>query len=47
MIKLSKKNLLYGWHRNKGYGTKEHIEAIKNYGVTEYHRLSFLRKLGF
>ena len=26
---------------NKGYGTKKHIEAIKKYGITKYHRLSF------
>ena len=31
----------YGWVRNKSYGTKEHMEAIKKYGVTPHHRLSF------
>ena len=31
----------YGWNKNKSYGTKVHIEAIKKYGVTPYHRLSF------
>ena len=35
----------YGWIRNKGYLTKEHIEAIKTYGTTSYHRQSF-RKVG-
>ena len=25
----------------RGYGTKKHIEAIKKYGITKYHRLSF------
>jgi len=35
----------YGWIRNKGYLTKEHIEAIKTYGITDYHRKSF-RKVG-
>lgn len=35
----------YGWLRNKGYLTKEHIEAIKTYGITNYHRKSF-RKVG-
>lgn len=31
----------YGWDRNKGYGTKEHREAIMVHGITELHRLSF------
>jgi len=35
----------YGWIRNKGYLTKEHVEAIKTYGITDYHRKSF-RKVG-
>jgi ribonuclease HII len=35
----------YGWLRNKGYLTKEHIEAIRTYGITDYHRKSF-RKVG-
>ena len=32
---------IYGWDRNKGYGTKEHIEAINTYGATSYHRITF------
>lgn len=31
----------YGWDRNMGYPTKEHIEAIKRFGYTPYHRKSF------
>ena len=31
----------YGWDRNMGYPTKEHIEAIREYGYTSYHRRSF------
>lgn len=31
----------YGWNGNKGYPTKKHREAIKNSGVTPYHRKSF------
>ncbi len=31
----------YEWHKNKSYGTKKHIEAIKKYGITPHHRLSF------
>ena len=31
----------YGWDRNKGYPTKEHRLAIREHGLTPYHRLSF------
>lgn len=31
----------YGWERNMGYPTREHIEAIRKYGWTPYHRKSF------
>lgn len=32
---------MYDLAHNKGYGTKKHIEAIKKYGITKYHRLSY------
>lgn len=32
---------MYNWKQNKGYPTKEHRDAIRKYGVTKYHRLSF------
>lgn len=32
---------MYNWKQNKGYPTQEHREAIKKYGVTKYHRMSF------
>ncbi len=32
---------MYNWKKNKGYPTTEHREAIKKYGVTKYHRMSF------
>ena len=32
---------LYGWERNKGYGTAEHAEALRVHGVTCHHRRSF------
>lgn len=35
----------YLWERNKGYGTRKHIEAIKQFGKTPLHRNTFLRKL--
>ncbi len=31
----------YGWEKNKGYPTKKHREAIKQYGSTNYHRMTF------
>ena len=34
----------YGFARNKGYGTAEHIAAIKEYGLCPIHRRSFTRK---
>lgn len=32
---------MYNWKKNKGYPTKEHREAIRIYGVTKYHRMTF------
>lgn len=31
----------YGFKKNKGYGTKEHLEALEKYGITPYHRKTF------
>lgn len=33
----------YGWQSNKGYGTKYHIAAIREHGVTKYHRSKFVK----
>ena len=41
MQKISKKFPDYHWFKNNGYPTKHHKEAIKNYGLTKYHRKSF------
>lgn len=41
MLDLHKKFPVYAWDRNKGYPTKAHREAIKEHGVTSYHRMSF------
>ena len=41
MYELDKIYPMYGLASNKGYCTKKHIEAIKKYGITKYHRLSF------
>ena len=32
---------MYNWKQNKGYPTIEHREAIRKYGITKYHRMSF------
>ena len=32
---------VYGWETNIGYGTKAHLEAIRKYGITPYHRKTF------
>ena len=41
MRKIALEYPQYGWDRNMGYPTKEHIEAIREYGYTPYHRKSF------
>lgn len=41
MIKLAEFYPEYGWERNMGYPTKEHLIAIEKYGLTPYHRLTF------
>ena len=41
MIKLSKKYPKYKWHKNFGYGTRDHLLGLKRYGVTRHHRKKF------
>jgi ribonuclease HII len=41
ITKLSKQFNSYGWDTNSGYGTKEHLKAIKKFGITKYHRKTF------
>ncbi len=45
MEKIHEEYPMYNFIKHKGYGTKEHIEAIKKYGPCPYHRLSFLTKI--
>ncbi|MBQ8451400.1 MAG: ribonuclease HII [Clostridia bacterium] len=45
MIELDKEYPEYGFAKHKGYGTKQHIDAIKENGPCVYHRLSFLKFL--
>lgn len=41
MNKIHEEFPMYNWKQNKGYPTKEHREAIRKYGVTKYHRMTF------
>tara|TARA_B100000686_G_scaffold302366_1_gene338379 strand:+ start:539 stop:1114 length:576 start_codon:yes stop_codon:yes gene_type:complete len=41
MIKLAKKYPKYSWNKNFGYGTADHLNGIKKYGITEHHRKKF------
>jgi len=41
MIKLAKKYPKYNWHKNFGYGTTDHLDGLKKYGVTKHHRKKF------
>ena len=41
ITKLSKQFNNYGWNTNSGYGTKQHLRAIKRFGITKHHRKTF------
>ena len=41
MQKIHREWSMYGWDKNKGYGTADHREAIEQYGLSTYHRKSF------
>lgn len=45
LIEYDKKYPQYNFGKHKGYGTKEHYEAIKTYGICEVHRPSFLKNV--
>lgn len=45
MIKLHDKYPQYNFASNKGYGTKEHVQAILTYGTIDIHRDTFLKKI--
>lgn len=42
MTKLGNKHKHYLWEKNKGYGTFEHRNAIKKYGITKFHRKKYV-----
>lgn len=41
MKRIHREYPVYNWDRNKGYPTKQHRDAIRNHGITVYHRRSF------
>lgn len=41
MLEAAQAHPQYGWERNKGYGTAEHMEALRQHGPTPLHRQSF------
>ena len=41
MMKLAKKYPRYNWNKNFGYGTNDHLQGLKKYGVTNHHRKKF------
>lgn len=41
MVDLAQQHPGYGWDRNAGYATKDHLDALRNLGVTPHHRRSF------
>ncbi len=41
MLTLHEQFPMYGWDKNKGYGTLEHRKAIEQYGLCQYHRKSY------
>ena len=44
MIEMDRVYPQYQFAKNKGYGTAEHIEALRKYGPCPIHRLSFISK---
>lgn len=45
MLEMDEKYPMYEFHRHKGYGTALHYEKLREYGPSEIHRLSFLKKM--
>lgn len=46
MCRIAEEYPQYGWATNKGYPTREHRLAVREYGVTPHHRLSFNHEIG-
>lgn len=45
MLQLAEQYPEYGFEQHKGYGTKAHYEALRRYGPSPVHRMSFLKNL--
>ena len=45
MLELAEKYPQYGFEKHKGYGTAAHYAALREYGPSEVHRMSFLKKM--
>ncbi len=45
MMKIAEQYPQYGFDQHKGYGTKRHYAALREYGPSPIHRMSFLRKM--
>lgn len=45
MKKIHEDYPMYSWDKNKGYGSKKHIESIIEGGITYHHRKTFLKKI--
>ena len=45
MLQMAEKYPQYGFERHKGYGTAAHYAAIREFGPSPIHRMSFLRKM--
>lgn len=46
MLRLDAEYPCYGWRQNKGYPTRQHRLAIREHGLSPYHRLSFNHEIG-
>lgn len=44
MIRLHEEYPVYGWDRNKGYPTRFHRDAVAEYGLSPYHRVTFCHR---
>ena len=41
MLALHEEYPIYGWDKNKGYGTQHHLSMMKEHGITPHHRMCF------
>ncbi len=46
MMRLAEEYPMYGWAKNKGYPTRDHRLAVREYGLSPYHRVTFNHEVG-